>query len=134
MKLSDIRKASTEQLKDAVRNLISNMSTLTLGEIHATSRTIFARAKKIGLTVDFLNNVATEANQDYLSTVKSILAPLKQQESRLEDLVPMAKTDSTRGEALRKLRSSIVYLEMEVEDVEKRSLSILCEIYGPEWV
>lgn len=55
LKLSEIRKATADQLKQAMRELIENQHRLTLGEIHAMSRTILERGEKLGLDVKTIN-------------------------------------------------------------------------------
>lgn len=61
MKLKDIRQANEAELILAVKNVIKNQHRLTLGEMHATTRTIYDRAKQIGVSIDLLNKIARGA-------------------------------------------------------------------------
>ncbi len=58
MKLQDMRQANESQLHSAVRDLIKMQGKLTLGEMHAMTRTIYDRAKEIGADIDKLNAIA----------------------------------------------------------------------------
>lgn len=58
MKLKDIRVANEAQLVEAIKDVIKNQTKLTLGEMHAITRTIYDRAEKIGMSVEKLNAVA----------------------------------------------------------------------------
>ena len=55
MTLAKIRKADVETLKKAIKELIQDQARITLGELEATSRTIMARGKELGISTDKLN-------------------------------------------------------------------------------
>lgn len=58
MKLSEIRQADRAKLIQAMQELIQAQGSLTLGEMHATSRTIMDRWLSLGLSLGELNALA----------------------------------------------------------------------------
>ena len=56
--LKNIRAYNEAELHAAVREVIKLQCKLTLGEMHAITRTIYDRAKEIGASIDRLNQIA----------------------------------------------------------------------------
>ena len=62
MILAKIRTADKETLQEAIRELIRDQARLTLGELEAVSKTIMARGKQIGVSIETLNQWAQGKN------------------------------------------------------------------------
>lgn len=61
MKLEDIRQVETfEDLKPAIRFLCDVMQDLSWGEFIAFQRTIEGQAKKVGVSLQYMNEYATQ--------------------------------------------------------------------------
>lgn len=58
MTLQQIRKANENELEIAVRYVIKHQAKMTLGELHAITRTIYDRAKAIDANIKRLNQIA----------------------------------------------------------------------------